>query len=577
ARLSILRGGFTRQAAQRITGASLRGLGKLTSKSHLQYDRDRDRYQIHELLRQYGAEKLAKNVEVEAAVCDRHSAYYTDLLHLREALLKGPKQLTALAEIEADFENVRSAWDWAMQQQQTGWIERGLESLSRFYEWYGRYQEGAATFRRGAELLATIDQPLLLARILIKQATFDRVLGNIATAESLLQQSQRLIAEPVLVQQETRHEQAAIWQGLAGLATHASQSQTARDHYDRSLALYQEVGDRWAVARVLLEMSYLTRNFSRFPHAQDYRNQLEATKRLVLDSTAIFREFGDRAGVAGGLFQLGGTFLFLGQFAEAQTVLKESVAIHKELGLKSGLILATAHLANTNALLGLHEQAVVEGQFALDLAREIAYPAGIHMGLGTAIWAAMRRGDYHEAQRFAQENIALNQMRGEQRELAYSLAFLGIACRDLGNTVQARQQLVKALEISIGTRAVGPLFFCLALANYLLVDAGKYVQAAELDALRATYPVSGSRMMHLPPIFPALAPLPANIRAAAQARGRKFDLWATAQVLLAEFSTDDNVGHPLPTEALPLPRSLPARQQFAVAHNLSPQPTPFIG
>ena len=58
AQLSIFRGGFTRQAAQTITGASLRVLGTLTSKSHLQFDKDRNRYQIHELLRQYGAEKL---------------------------------------------------------------------------------------------------------------------------------------------------------------------------------------------------------------------------------------------------------------------------------------------------------------------------------------------------------------------------------------------------------------------------------------------------------------------------------------------------------------------------------------
>lgn len=50
---AVFRGGFTRQAAQTITGASLHSLSKLVNKSLLQYDAARQRYQIHELLRQY--------------------------------------------------------------------------------------------------------------------------------------------------------------------------------------------------------------------------------------------------------------------------------------------------------------------------------------------------------------------------------------------------------------------------------------------------------------------------------------------------------------------------------------------
>ena len=53
--LSVFRGGFAREAAGQVVtgkGAIPRLLAALVRKSFLQYDQARDRYQIHELLRQ---------------------------------------------------------------------------------------------------------------------------------------------------------------------------------------------------------------------------------------------------------------------------------------------------------------------------------------------------------------------------------------------------------------------------------------------------------------------------------------------------------------------------------------------
>jgi predicted ATPase len=76
AQLSVFRGGFTSQAAQEITGGDLPTLSQLAHKSFLQYDQAQERYQIHELMRQFGAEKLAKNEALAVAAHDRHSDFY---------------------------------------------------------------------------------------------------------------------------------------------------------------------------------------------------------------------------------------------------------------------------------------------------------------------------------------------------------------------------------------------------------------------------------------------------------------------------------------------------------------------
>ena len=59
--ISVFRGGFTREAAETVVGASLRVLTGLLHKSLLRW-RERKgavgRYEIHELLRQFASEQL---------------------------------------------------------------------------------------------------------------------------------------------------------------------------------------------------------------------------------------------------------------------------------------------------------------------------------------------------------------------------------------------------------------------------------------------------------------------------------------------------------------------------------------
>jgi len=151
--LSVFRGGFTQGAAQPVTGASLRELRALVNKSLLHRDAA-GRYELHELLRAYAAEKLDQSPVDGEAARDRHCAYYAAALQGWAADMKGARQQTALTEIEADGENARAAWIWAVEQEQVKRLERAIEGLCLFYDWHGRFQEGEAACRIAAERLA---------------------------------------------------------------------------------------------------------------------------------------------------------------------------------------------------------------------------------------------------------------------------------------------------------------------------------------------------------------------------------------------------------------------------------------
>ena len=87
--LSVFCGGFTREAAWEVVGASLRDLMSLVHKSLL-LPSSPGRYGLHELLRQYAAERLDLAPEQEEGVQERHCSFYSAALEPWAGELKGP-------------------------------------------------------------------------------------------------------------------------------------------------------------------------------------------------------------------------------------------------------------------------------------------------------------------------------------------------------------------------------------------------------------------------------------------------------------------------------------------------------
>ena len=116
-RLSVFRGGFDLQAAEQIAGASLPMLAGLADKSLIQMKGD-GRYDLHELLRQYAAEKLSASATVDAA--NRHLDYYLKLADMAEPYLWSIEQMRWYDRLEADIDNLRTALAWSLQSEAAG-------------------------------------------------------------------------------------------------------------------------------------------------------------------------------------------------------------------------------------------------------------------------------------------------------------------------------------------------------------------------------------------------------------------------------------------------------------------------
>jgi predicted ATPase len=92
-KVSVFRDGFSREAAEVIAGASLQTLAGLIDKSLLRLNAA-GRYDVHELLRQYGAEQLDAAGQTET-VQRAYIDYYLGLLHQLERDIKAQQQIAA--------------------------------------------------------------------------------------------------------------------------------------------------------------------------------------------------------------------------------------------------------------------------------------------------------------------------------------------------------------------------------------------------------------------------------------------------------------------------------------------------
>ncbi len=150
-KLSVFRGGFERKAAKAVADASLPLLAELVGKSLLSVG-ENGRYQFHELLRQFLAEKLLQQPDAGEAAYEQHSIYFLTLLADQEEKVYSTAFDAVKNEIIVDFDNIRTAiLRSATQPQQLN--SSILIVLIRFFYEQSWHFEGLTIFRQMASYL----------------------------------------------------------------------------------------------------------------------------------------------------------------------------------------------------------------------------------------------------------------------------------------------------------------------------------------------------------------------------------------------------------------------------------------
>ncbi len=404
AALSVFHGGCTRLAAQQValeqlsSAAAMRLLADLVQKSLLYFDRTRNRYEMHSLLRKFLGEKLAQDEAEETAVYQRHSDFYCDYLAKQQTAFYGSQQQMALQETEADIENIRLAWQWAAAHGHTARISNALTSLFHFYDIRSWFREGERVFRETAVLLTqdtSCQGQITRAQLQARQGWFAFHLGQHQEGFTLLQQSLTQLEHL-----DANSESIFNYNYLGAVLRHQGKYEQANTALFRALELAQSLADRYQASisyNILGQTVYL-------------QGDNELARHYCREGLRLKRDMGDLRGQTYSLTYLGHIAEALGNYDEAQQLFHESMKIYEAVGDQRGVALALRNLGDLLLSQTHSQDAVQMFEQSLKIFRQIGNLQGESLCLIRLGEAQAAKGALLAATEFIRQGgqIALN-------------------------------------------------------------------------------------------------------------------------------------------------------------------------
>lgn len=252
AKLSIFKGGFTRQSAESVAGVSLRMLTMLVDKSLLQKG-SHNRFNIHPLLRQFAFEQLGTHEKEVITIS--FVRYFAHLLNAKKDDMYTKNDLDLLDWIQTEIKNIWAVWDWLTEHPAHEVFAQQMLTVTGYY-FHRRslYHEGAQLFEK--ILSAGIGwSPECRARFLIQSGSYDWQLGRFDQGERKL-----MAAIPILQRADEVGHAADGLLYLGILCWRKGDFTAALDYLHQAQAQFLLIGDekKGAEAQTIIGFTQVT-------------------------------------------------------------------------------------------------------------------------------------------------------------------------------------------------------------------------------------------------------------------------------------------------------------------------------
>ncbi len=495
--LAVFRGGFTREAAASVAGASLADLAGLVDASWLRVT-PAGRYSMHELIRQYCMEKLEREhlpVDGESSdwVRDRHCTYFETFLQAQEQGYNWQHQ--AMATITPEFGNITAAWNWAVDSGQVERIDSMTISLFFIGDMEGWYQTILDVFGSATRKLRAAFQidPGQVAHSQVAAQLFASLgycQGHLYTSLGLLDQAMMCVDEAEATLQTTAwSERVEEWQTwlrhLRALVLNLQGRSADAQRLFHELLLYlqktdiafwphvPEVGTRFMQAHI----------YANLGQAAWARGDYEAAERNVRQALVMREQTGERRFRAENLRLLARILQTTGDIVQAETLAQESLRLSQAFGDRIGVAKACLALGRLHRASGRYANGRGYCQQSLDVARHTGHH---RLWMGSLIelgHIALALGDTTEAKQLFEEAISVFSalQTTHSPDVVAALLGLGRTALAMGDTPLAKHKFQQVLAAA-GRAACETMEAIAGLARGLC-DEGQSQRAAALLAL----------------------------------------------------------------------------------------------
>ncbi len=251
-RLGVFVGGWTMEAAEAVANPEgkldvLGGLTSLVEMSLVRLDETESeaRFRMLETIREFAVDRLTEAGE-DAAIRERHAAFYLDFAEAAEPEFVRANQVELLDRLAADGPNITATLGWLLDQNR---IDEGLRlSVAMRFYWLRRapFAEGSRWLTAFLERPADGVPPQTRARAVAAAGSFNHRLGRLDETRALYQEALALFREAGDLIGEAR-----LLRNLASVAIDLDEFEDAESLLTESRAVADRSGNPRSVADVV--------------------------------------------------------------------------------------------------------------------------------------------------------------------------------------------------------------------------------------------------------------------------------------------------------------------------------------
>ncbi len=426
-KLSVFQGGFNLEAAEKVAQAHLALLLSLINRSLIKRNIE-DRYSIHELIRQL----VARNAKGKANVRNKnlHSTYYLNLLSRIIEEDKSPLTL-----LMPDLDNLRSAWYWAVEQQNIDVLAKSVEPMRILYEANGQFHEGIELFGKVTQNLPT------------EQLQQQAVVGHALISRAWLQ-------------------------GWLGLFEQASEEAT------RGLALIESLG-----GNSLGENPAIILGLRTLGHAAFRSGNFILAKPPLEKALLLVKKSNNPLNTMGILATLGLVYTWLNQLPKAGAVLEEALNLSQQFNKHEVIVESLMALGVLDHINASYKASCTRLEEALEIAQLYGlqgHQPHLLFNLGHTLHGL---AEYDEAKTCCKQALVLAEQTKDPLAQIWSWVIQGRIATAEGDLKRSEEYFARGFSIAWQTNQISAVFISLTFLAELRLKQGKVTKAAELLGL----------------------------------------------------------------------------------------------
>jgi tetratricopeptide (TPR) repeat protein len=478
--LGIFTSPFAADAAAALWGVGEMGaantLGLLMRYSLLDYNETTARYDLHDLLADYGRGQMGAGEEREARI--RHASHFMQVMQAaNEMYLSGnDKLLPGLRLFDGEWEHIRAAQAWLADNKED---ETAAELLMKYPNGIYAFLDLRLAPR---QMIGWLEPAVFVAKKLGNKQYEGVHLGNLGLAHSALGEAHEAIGFYEQALELTREigdlQNEGKWLGNLG-SVHAALGEVRKaiEYYQQALGIMREIGDRRNEGNWLGNLGLVYADLGEVRQAIEFHEQALGMAREIGDrrgegirlgnlgnayavlgethkaiefyeqALGITREIGDRSSEGNWLGSLGNAWSDSGEACKAIEFYEQALGITREIGDRQNEGSWLGNLGLVYAALGEVRQAIECYEQALEITREIGDRRGEEIRLGNLGNAHAALGDARKAIEFHEQALVIAREIGDRRGEGAALTNLGNALHGLGEKERGIQLVKQALEI----------------------------------------------------------------------------------------------------------------------------------